>query len=202
MSRGFDEQERQDIQHALVAHGKELFRQFGFQKTSIREIAKRTGIAQGTFYHFFDSKEELYFHILESEEQEMREQWMGVDIFAASQPKRAIKTILQQMVQTMETNPFIRELYFDQTVARLAKKLSPEKLDQHFQADATAIVPLMKALEEKGWKIDKEPAVIAGMLRSLFVLALHQQEIGTDVYQETMAAFIDVMVEGLIREEH
>ncbi len=61
MTRSFNDDEKQFIYTALIDQGKELFSQFGFKKTSILEITKRTGIAQGTFYNFFASKEELYF---------------------------------------------------------------------------------------------------------------------------------------------
>ena len=36
-------------------------------------ITNTAGIAQGTFYNFFDSKEELYFEILEQEESDNAE---------------------------------------------------------------------------------------------------------------------------------
>ncbi len=36
-----------------------LFFSKGFQKTTIRDILEAVGIAKGTFYHYFDSKEEV-----------------------------------------------------------------------------------------------------------------------------------------------
>src|SRR5690625_5412597 len=79
------------IRNSLIEQGKFLFSKYGFQKTSIREITKDVGIAQGTFYSFFKSKEELYFVILESEEKGIREQLFNVEKFKEQQPKKVIK---------------------------------------------------------------------------------------------------------------
>ena len=81
MSRGFNEREKQVITNSLIEQGRILFSKLGFQKTSILEITKNVGIAQGTFYKFFNSKEELYFVILEMEEEKIKEQFANVDIF-------------------------------------------------------------------------------------------------------------------------
>lgn len=201
MSRGFNEREKQVITNSLIEQGRILFSKLGFQKTSILEITKNVGIAQGTFYKFFNSKEELYFVILEMEEEKIKEQFANVDIFKENQPNKAIKSILRQMINTIETNPLIRELYFGSSMKDMLKKLSPELLEKHFKNDATSFLQLIEKLKNKGFIIEENPEVIAGVARSLFVLTLHQNEIGVAVYQETIELLIDLIVDGLIKVE-
>lgn len=201
MSRGFNEREKQVITNSLIEQGRILFSKLGFQKTSILEITKNVGIAQGTFYKFFNSKEELYFVILEMEEEKIKEQFANVDIFKENQPNKAIKSILRQMINTIETNPLIRELYFGSSMKDMLKKLSPELLEKHFKNDTTSFLPLIEKLKNKGFIIEENPEVIAGVARSLFVLTLHQNEIGVAVYQETIELLIDLIVDGLIKVE-
>ncbi len=38
---------------------RELYRKFGYHKTSVNEIAKKAGIAKATIYKYFDSKEAI-----------------------------------------------------------------------------------------------------------------------------------------------
>ncbi|MBT2214558.1 TetR family transcriptional regulator [Virgibacillus dakarensis] len=201
MSRGFNEYEKQFITNSLIEQGKILFSKFGFQKTSILEITKNVGIAPGTFYKFFNSKEDLYFVILEMEEEKIKEQYANVDIFKENQPKKAIKSILQQMINTIETNPLIRELYFGSNMEVLLKKLSPELLEKHFKNDSNSLLSLIEKWKIEGITLEENPEVIAGVLRSLFVLTLHQKEIGAAVYRETIELFIDLIVDGIIQEE-
>ena len=148
-----------------------------------------------------NSKEELYFVILEMEEEKIKEQFANVDIFKENQPNKAIKSILRQMINTIETYPLIRELYFGSSMKDMLKKLSPELLEKHFKNDATSFLPLIEKLKNKGFIIEENPEVIAGVARSLFVLTLHQNEIGVAVYQETIELLIDLIVDGLIKVE-
>lgn len=199
MSRGFNKHEKQFITNSLIEQGKILFSKFGFQKTSILEITKNVGIASGTFYKFFNSKEELYFVILEMEEKKIKEQLANVDIFKENQPKKALKSILKQMIDTIETNPLIRELYFGSTMEDMLRKLPPETLEKHFNNDSASLLPLIEKLKIEGVIIEEKPEIIAGVLCSLFVLTLHQKEIGVEVYQETIELFIDLIVERLVK---
>src|SRR5699024_6762890 len=111
MARGFNENEKQVIKNALIDEGKILFETFGFKKTSIIDITQKVGIAPGTFYTFFPSKEALYFVILEKEELMIREKFTHIHLNKNQQPKVVMKHLLQEMVQMFETNALIREMY-------------------------------------------------------------------------------------------
>src|SRR5699024_11776025 len=124
MSRGFNDYEKQVITDSLLEQGKILFSKFGFRKTSIHEITKNVGIAQGTFYKFFNSKEELYFVILEMEEEKIKEELATIDIFKGNQPKKAIKIIHRKMVNTVEQNTILCEVYVGRNFETMLNKLS------------------------------------------------------------------------------
>src|SRR5690625_3508437 len=199
MSSGFNQHEKQFITDSLLEQGKILFSKFGFQKTSIMEITRSVGIAQGTFYNFFNSKEELYFNILEIEEDKIRKQLINTDIFKDNKPNEAIKDILSQMIRTVESNPLIRELYFGDNMENMLKKLPPETLEKHFDNDTDSLESVIKQWNSEGIIFKENPKVIAGMLRSLFILTLHQKEIGMEVYERTIDLLIDLIVDGLVK---
>lgn len=201
LARGFNEHEKQMIKNSLMEQGRILFSKLGFQKTSILEITKNVGIAQGTFYKFFKSKEELFFIILEKEEEKIRKQLINMEGCKGMQPKELFKNILHKMIDTVETNPLIRELYFGRTLEKLLKRLSPELLEKHLINDFQAIITLIEQWKLLGIHVKEEPHKIAGILRSLFVLTLHEKEIGKTIYQETLDLFVDLIAEGLIKEE-
>lgn len=50
------ETRREEILHAAL----ELFREEGFEKASVESIAKAAGIAKGSFYNYFKTKEGVY----------------------------------------------------------------------------------------------------------------------------------------------
>ncbi len=44
----------------LLAAAKEIFEESGFLDARISDIAERAGLSHGSFYHYFDSKEEIF----------------------------------------------------------------------------------------------------------------------------------------------
>jgi AcrR family transcriptional regulator len=62
MPRGFSDREKELIHDSLLMKGRELFINYGLKKTSIADLCREAGIALGSFYIFYSSKEEkLYF---------------------------------------------------------------------------------------------------------------------------------------------
>lgn len=60
----FNEEKRNQVRINLLENGFEHIKRFGFKRTSIEEVAKASGIAKGTFYNFFPSKEEFVASII------------------------------------------------------------------------------------------------------------------------------------------
>jgi AcrR family transcriptional regulator len=49
----------------LLAAAQQLFFEKGYEKTSVNHIIDKVGVAKGTFYHYFKSKEELLDKLVE-----------------------------------------------------------------------------------------------------------------------------------------
>ena len=64
MPQIFDELGRKKVRLQLLETGFQLIKQYGLKKTSIRDITKACGIATGTFYNFFPTKEEFVYQII------------------------------------------------------------------------------------------------------------------------------------------
>ena len=56
--------EADKIKESIKGAAKELFRKFGYHKTSVNEIAKKAKIAKATIYKYFDSKEAVLHALL------------------------------------------------------------------------------------------------------------------------------------------
>lgn len=58
------EKRRQEKMEAILREAKELFKQYGYNKVSIAEIAKKASVSQVSIYNFFESKENLKNQLL------------------------------------------------------------------------------------------------------------------------------------------
>ncbi|WP_340084204.1 TetR/AcrR family transcriptional regulator [Siminovitchia sp. FSL H7-0308] len=200
MAKKFTEEEKRFIRQKLLTEGKRLFEVHGLQKTSIGELTKKAGIAQGTFYQFFSSKEELYFDIIEQEEQAIQRELVD-QIATARLTKSSFVHFLQQAIYSLEKSPILHQLHDEHTMALLMRKLPEEKLAMNHQRDADFLLPLIERWQTEGQMQKLPPNVIIGMIRALVLLALQKNAIGEDVYEEAMAQFIQMMADSLVLEE-
>ena len=54
-------------QKRILTAAQDLFGQHGFKRVAIDEIAKKAGVSKGTVYNFAESKDDLYFKVVEKE---------------------------------------------------------------------------------------------------------------------------------------
>jgi AcrR family transcriptional regulator len=55
------ERQAEERRRQLIDTALSLFAQKGFENTTIKDLAEAAGVAQGLFYHYFESKEALLF---------------------------------------------------------------------------------------------------------------------------------------------
>lgn len=55
------------VKEHIVLKAQELFRQYGLKKTTMEDIAKSSGKAKSTLYHYFKSKEEVFESVVSLE---------------------------------------------------------------------------------------------------------------------------------------
>ncbi|TAP39099.1 TetR/AcrR family transcriptional regulator [Arthrobacter sp. S39] len=65
--------ERYNRDDNVIAAAISVMSEKGYASTSIQEVAERVGVLKGSLYHYFSSKEELLFRILEESHEQSRE---------------------------------------------------------------------------------------------------------------------------------
>jgi AcrR family transcriptional regulator len=81
----------------LLEAAKEIFEENGFLEARISDIAERAGLSHGAFYHYFDSKEQVFREIAEMLDDQLAEPMERV-IFApgsSADPRERLFTALQ-----------------------------------------------------------------------------------------------------------
>ncbi len=195
MSPQFNDKEKQSIREALLAAGKDLFAKFGLKKTNIDDLTHRAGIAKGSFYRFFQSKEELYFDIFLIKEKKLREN-LFTHTGTAVTPEH-FKTLLFKGFSKIWRDPILRRLYTTDEYKLLLRKLPKEKIRQHTDQDVDFLLPLILKWQKEKRMVDIKPDLIVSALRSIFILGLHKDEIGKEYFEDTIKLLIDLVVNGL-----
>ena len=201
MPRGFSDKEKNLIKEALIEKGRLLFTAFGLKKTSIADLSKVAGIAQGSFYSFYNSKEELYFEIMKIEESTMKEKLLSELTPFENHPREYLKHLLRRSLKMVEDYPLMTQMYQENTMEILVRKLPDDMLERHFKKDQADFLPLIESWRTHGMLRSEKSETIISLLRSLLILPLHKKEIGETVYSDTMELLINLIAEGLGLEE-
>lgn len=199
-AKAFSEQERESIRLRLLVRGRELFSRQGLKKTSVADLTQAVGIAQGSFYLFFHSKEDLFFAVLEEEEKTLREQIFSPQVITEPLTRSSLKKIMLGGIQLMMENPLTRRLWTDDEFKVLLEGLPPQRLAGHFRQDAAQLTPLIEHWQSQGQMIAMDPEIIAGAIGSLYFVSLHGEDLG-EKNPQVLEFLIDCIVQRLIAGE-
>lgn len=200
MASKFSQQEREYIYNQLLKSGRELFGNHGLSKTTISELTNQVGIAQGTFYHFFESKEALYFEIVEQEESYIREKLLNKVLLKGKLTKETFRDFLQQALQFLDESPILKQLFDQTTMNQLMRKLPYEKLEGNQKGDIDFLVPYIEKWQAAGIMNQLSPDIIVSIIRSLIILSLQKELIGESNYKPTMDHLVQFISDGLIND--
>ncbi|MGM0471225.1 MAG: TetR/AcrR family transcriptional regulator [Bacillota bacterium] len=94
--------EEQDKKEEILEAAAEVFSQKGFYKATVGEIAQQAGVAKGTIYLYFDSKEDLGKSLLRSKCYSLYQQ--AKEIQESNKPVNTkIKLIIEQEIKFLST---------------------------------------------------------------------------------------------------
>jgi AcrR family transcriptional regulator len=202
MPKGFTDKEKDGIRTALIDKGKELFGKYGIRKTSITDLTDAVGIAKGSFYIFYNSKEELFFYILKKTEEEIHGDILHNLLSIDDLSVEKVKTFFKDLYFNVESNSFLKRIMDKDEVNHLWRKLPASMKDENISIDIDTAGNLIQALEERGFTINEDKSILAGILRAIFLIMLHKEEIGERIYPKVINKLIDIVFESLIKENN
>ncbi|HUX11638.1 MAG TPA: TetR/AcrR family transcriptional regulator [Spirochaetia bacterium] len=197
MPRGFSEKEREVVRGRLFTEGKALFERYGLARTTVEDLTRAAGIAKGSFYRFFASKELLYMELLEREEAALKSAILDA---ARAEPdaRAAFVAVMHQMLDYVHTDSLVGRLRESGDYAILTRAVDAERLEGHFDEDLATAESFLAVLREKGAVCDVDTRVFAGLLRGIALTALQEQQIGADVADSAMKLLVSYVADGLI----
>lgn len=204
MPKAFSDHEKATIRRQLHAAGQELFARHGLKKTSVDDLTQAAGISKGAFYLFYSSKEELLMEILEEIEVAMQTRILEAvirndrdDRVAARQK---VSTVLTQFLLLWEEYPLLKE-FGQEEYMLLVRKLPAARVELHQSQDERFIDSMVKKFAQEGIALHAPPHVMTNLLKSLFLVGLHRDDLGDAAYQETMTILVDLVAGYLVGEQ-
>jgi AcrR family transcriptional regulator len=190
MPRAFDDGEKQAIRSAMMVAGLKQFERAGLRAARVDDICRDVGIAKGSFYAFFESKEELFMQIVEErEEQHRRDMFAFVDTASGAPGDRA-RGFFDLILGKIESDPILNLIVANNEIAHLTRKLGSGRFAKS-QAEDRAFVREVA----KRWKKASGKPIDAGDLLDLMAITLSVAVQRNQMAREQYGSMV-----GLLRE--
>ena len=187
----FTEEQNETIRRDLIREARRCGVTVGMRKTSVEQLTEAVGISKGSFYKFFDSKELLFFAVLED---------IHTECFAAAQKSlqenaaidpasRTAAAILAACRWLSETKAFV---FIENDAEFLLHRLPEEVKTAHYHDDETHIRLL---LEKYDLAPNRGISLAAATVRGLILTVSHKEQIG-ELYPQVL----ETLVYGACRE--
>ena len=151
MPKTYSEQEREYIDKRLREEAMNCMAAYGIRKTTVDELVRRVRIPKGTFYLFYESKEQLLFQVLMEFHKTIEKQLLEkAESLAGRKPDvEAVTDMLMDFFMKADEAPVIR-LMTSGELEILARKLPKEELLAHFTEDAGMVETVVGKLFPAG----------------------------------------------------
>ena len=187
----FTEEQNETIRRDLIREARCCGVTVGMRKTSVEQLTEAVGISKGSFYKFFDSKELLFFAVLED---------IHTECFAAAQKSlqenaaidpasRTAAAILAACRWLSETKAFV---FIENDAEFLLHRLPEDVKNVHYHDDETHIRLL---LEKYDLVLSRGISLAAATVRGLILTVSHREQIG-ELYPQVL----ETLVYGACRE--
>jgi AcrR family transcriptional regulator len=192
MPKAFTDQEKDTIRAQMHEKGKKLFEKQGIRKTSVDELAQAAGISKGAFYLFYNSKEELFMEILEELESDFRSRIFDVSISRKHDTRQRLAKLFKDVLLTWDEYPLLQNFGMAE-YEYLARKISPERVQAHARRDEEFVDEFIRRIRRQGIRVKASPRVVSNLMKSLFFVSLHRDELGADAYVESMGILANLI---------
>jgi len=126
MVPGRREEKKRQTRAAIITAATQIFAAKGYLNTNIEAIAKDAGIAVGTVYNYFPSKEELLQSLIA---EQLDHVWSAVAQGQASRAPRSAETVVALFHRTLdEMNAFNRRLWREGFAVTLSESSEPDTM--------------------------------------------------------------------------
>jgi len=198
MPKTFSEHERAYIKKRLIEEAEVCLGIYGVKKTTVDELVKRVNIPKGTFYLFYESKELLFFDVINKyHHQKNAEISKRLDDMKEPLSPESLTELIFQMYQSVFSS-FIYQLIKANELELIIRKLPQKVTLDHINNDDFNVEILLKQIP------GADPTKIStysAALRAVFLAMLNKQEIGEDHFNDVIRLMIRGIVIQIFRGE-
>ena len=196
MPRPFREDDRQAIRKALMVIGLKHFERHGVRRARVEDICGEAGIAKGSFYAFFPSKEELFMTLVDEREQRHMADMLAFIAAGTGSPRQRAGGFFDLIREKLETDPVLNLVLRHGEIAHLVRKLGEARFEPGRERDrAFARDAARRWNKSAGTRVDADD--LLGMMTIALSLSTHRANMSPEQYASAAGLLRELFVDRL-----
>ncbi len=194
-------QESREARRAQIKEtALEVFSERGYHATSVSDLVAAAGVARGTFYLYFDSKDAIFLELLDDLTTHLRANIVGVDTSQGAPPMvEQLRATVERILETAVTNRPLTRIIFREAVGlheAVDERLEAFNDELHgYVARAIQVAEVVGAVRVADAEVSA--ACVVGSLRELVYRTVVVSDAEFDV-AHVAAAIVDHHMLGLL----
>lgn len=186
-----------DKKAEILKCARELFSSNGFKDTNVSDITKMAGIAAGTFYLYYPSKDKLFMEIfLEENVKLKRETLKAVD--PDGDPISVIMELIQKNMEGMASNPILREWYNKDVFNKIEENYREENGLEHVDFLYSSFIEIVEKWQAEGkLRNDIDSEMIMALFSAVIIIDEHKEQIGLQYFPKIQEYLTEFIIQGL-----
>jgi AcrR family transcriptional regulator len=169
-----------------------VFADQGYHQTSISDVVKAAGVARGTFYLYFESKSQIFLHLLDNLLGHLRSSVRGVDVGQGAPPvTEQLQRTVERILETAVNNRPLTRVIF-----RVAVGLDPE-VDERLTAFYSNLHQYIAQSLERGQQMGIVRQMDVGVA-SRCILGSIRQVVDAYVVQSDAQVDVGAVAQGIL----
>ncbi len=187
-----------DKKAEILKCARELFSSKGFKDTNIAQITKLAGMATGTFYNYYPSKDQLFMEIFLEENVKLKKSIME-SLNLEEDPIHVMKEMLFLNFKGMSANSILKEWYNREAFGRIEQSYREAKGLEHVDFLYDSFIEIVRKWQLDGkMRSDMAPDMIMAIFAALVNVDTHKEEIGLQYFPQALEYMSEFTMKGLM----
>ena len=144
----------------LIEAAEGVFGEFGFDRASVAEITRRSGVSQGTFYLYFTSKKKIFSELVDQFGRELR-RWVSEAIAECDTRSDIERRGFEAFFEFVEMHPALYR------IVRQAEFVDPDAFRRYYETFAEGYIQGLDKAVASGEVSDLDTEVVAWCLMGM-----------------------------------
>ncbi len=189
MPKYITDKEKEMIKDSLVQSGIQLIRDKGLRRVTVDDLTQAAGIAKGTFYSYYSTKEELLFEIVMNSESKILNTMLNVGFTDETFREVAVRALFEIYLAHDSIVLYIQPGDLEYLMRKLPDKveLKANKAMDNLKATATVL-----NLDDSN---PQTLSTLAYLMDALHFLATNKANYGEESRQESLKILVNTIAE-------